>query len=56
MKGVSVGGAVVSEVHANFIVNQGQASSFDVVSLLEHMATAVEKQSGVILERELVVW
>lgn len=56
MKGVEVGGAMVSDVHANFIVNQGQATSADVVGLLKIMAESVAEQSGVELERELVVW
>lgn len=56
VKGKRCGSAVVSELHANFIVNEGGASSKDVLDLLNLMAEAVRNTSGINLERELVVW
>lgn len=56
LKGAREGGAQVSEIHANFIVNEGEATAADVRRLLERIETAVEEQRGVFLERELVVW
>ena len=56
LKGSRAGGAVVSEKHANFILNAGGASAADVRLLLERMERTVQEKLGVRLERELVVW
>lgn len=56
MKGVSVGRASVSTLHANFVVTEPGATSADVLTLLEKMASAVLEYAGITLERELVVW
>ena len=56
VKGLQVGGAVVSEKHANFIVNTGDATASDVVSLLEKMHEAVMAKHQIDLQRELIVW
>ena len=53
LKGVSVGGAVVSTKHANFIVNQGQATAKDVLSLIRKVRTQVARKTGIKLELEL---
>jgi UDP-N-acetylmuramate dehydrogenase len=52
-KGLRVGGAVVSEKHANFFVADPGASAADVYSLIELVQQRVEESSGVHLEREL---
>ena len=46
LKGSRIGGAVVSEKHANFIVNDGDATAADVEQLIERVRTEVEKASG----------
>lgn len=55
LKGVEVGGARVSEKHANFIVNTGSASASDVVELIELVRREVEKKHGITLETEVVI-
>ena len=56
LKGTSVGGAVVSEVHANFIVNTGGATATDVLELIATVRQRVFEASGVWLELEIEVW
>ncbi|MBI4569425.1 MAG: UDP-N-acetylmuramate dehydrogenase [Planctomycetes bacterium] len=56
LKGAALGGARVSEVHANFIVNAGDATSADLLGLMEKVEAAVEEKSHVRLEREVRVW
>lgn len=53
MKGRSVGGAHVSQVHANFIVADPGATAADVWTLITEMAAAVKETSGVRLEPEV---
>ena len=52
-KGWSEGGAEVSELHANFILNRGDAKAADVASLLARVRRAVLEQFGVELELEV---
>jgi UDP-N-acetylmuramate dehydrogenase len=54
MKGARVGGAIVSTVHANFILNTGGASAADVRALIERCRLAVRGRFGVTLREELV--
>jgi UDP-N-acetylmuramate dehydrogenase len=54
LKGAACGGARVSPVHANFVVNEGGASARDVVTLVERMRDAVAARFGVVLEEEIV--
>ena len=55
LKGVSVGGAQVSEKHAGFIVNTGNATFSDVTALMEQVRKTVFARFGVTLEPEVRV-
>ncbi|MBI5613827.1 UDP-N-acetylmuramate dehydrogenase [Candidatus Gottesmanbacteria bacterium] len=52
-KGKQIGGAVVSSVHANFIVNMGKASASDVLQLISMIKEKVHSQFGVTLKEEI---
>jgi UDP-N-acetylmuramate dehydrogenase len=53
LKGLRLGGARVSPVHANFIVNEGGASARDVVGLMRRVKDAVRERFGVELQPEI---
>ena len=53
MRGVNVGGARVSEVHSNFLVNTGNATAQDFFNLAALVKNAVISTSGVTLEEEV---
>ncbi|MCI9348682.1 MAG: UDP-N-acetylmuramate dehydrogenase [Oscillibacter sp.] len=53
LKGLSVGGAQVSEKHAGFIVNRGGASSSDIAALIRLVQERVYERTGVQLEPEV---
>jgi UDP-N-acetylmuramate dehydrogenase len=53
LKGFRSGGARVSEMHANFIVNDGSASAADIERLIEHVMDTVERTHGVKLKPEV---
>ena len=53
LKGVSVGGAQVSEKHAGFVVNTGSATEQDVSALIRLIQTTVKERTGVSLECEI---
>lgn len=53
LKGLSVGDAEISRVHANFIVNRGRASASDIEGLIERVRAAVAERAGVRLELEV---
>ncbi len=53
LKGERVGNAVVSEKHANFIINTGGATAADVESLIVRVAKRVQADSGILLTREV---
>ena len=53
LKGYSVGGAQVSEKHAGFIVNKGNATSEDVKTLISVICSTVFDKFGVMLETEI---
>ena len=55
LKGHSVGGAVVSEKHANFIVNSGDATASDIEQLIAEVAMTVKQKQGIELIREVQV-
>lgn len=56
LKGTRVGGAVVSERHANFFVNRHQATAADFFSLIEMVRERVLQAYGIELEEEVIVW
>jgi len=56
LKGFSHGDARVSERHANFFVNTGQASAADMLALIADVRQRVQQAYGVTLENEVVVW
>ncbi|MBR2736892.1 MAG: UDP-N-acetylmuramate dehydrogenase [Firmicutes bacterium] len=55
MRGASVGGAQVSPKHAGFIVNNGGATSRDILELIALVQMRVKENSGIDLEREVRV-
>lgn len=57
LKGFSIGGASVSDVHANFVVAEpGKTTSADLLAVIEHIEQTVAQRHGVELQREVVVW
>lgn len=56
LKGERRGGAQISEMHANWIVNLGSARSDDVRTLIDLARARVREESGVALEPEIVIW
>jgi UDP-N-acetylmuramate dehydrogenase len=55
-KGRARGAARVSELHANFIVNEGGASAADVLGLIDEVRALVAERSGVELQIEAKIW
>lgn len=53
LRGLQVGGAQVSEVHANFLVNRGGATAADFTALAARIKETVRRSSGVELEEEV---
>ncbi len=53
-RGLAVGDAAVSDVHCNFIVNRGNATSADVLSLADDLKELVFRKFGVRLEEEVI--
>lgn len=56
LKGHRVGGAEVSQRHANFIFTHPGCTAADVIALMEHIQQTVLDRSGVALKREVVIW
>ncbi len=56
LKGLRVGGALVSPRHANFIVNDQHASAADVLAVMDRVRETVSRETGVELEPEVRVW
>lgn len=56
LQGEHVGDAYVSEKHANFIINKGQASAEDVVNLIDHVKNKVKEKFDIdlVLEQEII--
>jgi len=55
LKGYRIGGAQISEKHANFIINRGGARAKDVLKLIEVVREKVWRETGVLLELEIRV-
>ncbi|MBL4711915.1 MAG: UDP-N-acetylmuramate dehydrogenase [Gammaproteobacteria bacterium] len=53
LKGKRIGGAIVSEKHANFIINENNATALDIESLINLVQQTVEEVHGVALQREV---
>jgi len=56
LKGLSICGAQVSDVHANFIVNRGNATASDVISLINELRKKVYQKTGYELEPEVILF
>lgn len=66
LKGISIGGAKISEIHANFIINDNNATSLDILSLMFLAQEEVQKKYGYKLrpevkyignsEKEEIIW
>src|SRR4029079_8043731 len=52
-RGLAIGGAQVSELHCNFLINRGSASAADIENLGEEVRRRVQDNSGVTLEWEI---
>jgi UDP-N-acetylmuramate dehydrogenase len=53
LKGTRVGDAVISPLHANFFINQGQATASDIRKLIDLARQSVAQQFGITLELEI---
>lgn len=56
LKGLQVGGAKVSDKHANFIVAQQDCKSMDVMRLIDSIKARVQEQFDIELEPEIEIW
>ena len=55
IKGMRVGAAEVSDIHGNFIVNNGGAKAADVIELIRRIRAKVEAETGYVLEPEVLL-
>ena len=55
LKGTCIGGACISDKHANFIVNTGTASATDIEDLISKVQKTVTEETGVELQREVKI-
>ncbi|MBI2956622.1 MAG: UDP-N-acetylmuramate dehydrogenase [Acidobacteria bacterium] len=56
LKGHRVGGAIVSERHANFFVNRFQATADDLLRLIDYVKERIRQAFGYELEEEVIIW
>jgi UDP-N-acetylmuramate dehydrogenase len=56
LKGRVRGGAMISQVHGNFVVNRGGATCDEVLGLIDEVRAEVDRRMGVVLETEVEVW
>ena len=56
LKGLQIGGAIVSEKHANFIIAEKGCKSRDVIRLIDAIKQRVKEQFGIELELEIEIW
>ena len=52
-RGLSIGGAMVSEKHCNFLINTGDATAADIETLGEEVRRRVQAETGLLLEWEI---
>src|SRR5882724_3815724 len=52
LKSFTIGGAQVSTLHANYIINKGTATASDVLKVIDHVRKTVAKKTGITLELE----
>ena len=55
LKGKQIGGAKVSDKHAGFIVNEGNATSADIIELIDFIKKNIYKQKGIIIDLEIEI-
>lgn len=55
LQGKIVGGAQVSMIHPNFIVNKGDAKFSDILSLIREIKEVVKEKTGISLEEEIII-
>lgn len=55
LKGYTIGGAQVSEKHAGFVINRGNATATDILQLISYIQETVRKETGVSLEPEVQI-
>ncbi|WP_409275544.1 UDP-N-acetylmuramate dehydrogenase [Neobacillus sp. SCS-31] len=55
LKGHSIGGAKISEMHGNFIVNTGTATAEDVLALIQHVKDTIFSLNGIRMETEVEI-
>lgn len=54
-RGLSIGGAQISELHCNFLINNGDATAKDIEELIQTVKNRVFDKSGIMLEEEIVI-
>ncbi|MCY8232700.1 UDP-N-acetylmuramate dehydrogenase [Priestia filamentosa] len=55
LKGYEIGGAKVSDLHANFIVNTGSATAQDVVDLIKYIQKTIKEKEGIEMHTEVEI-
>ena len=55
LKGYKIGGAEVSTLHANFLINSDNATTKDILDLIKLVQTEVYNKQGVLLELEIKI-
>ena len=55
LKGYKIGGAQISEKHAGFIVNTGNATSKDIIKLIKHTQKTIKEKFNEDLELEVII-
>lgn len=55
LKGYRIGGAEVSEKHAGFVINKDNATSSDIIMLIDHIQKTVKEKFGIFLETEVKI-
>lgn len=53
LKGLKIGGVMVSEKHANFLVNTGNGTALDMLMLIEEVRNRVFEETGILLQMEV---